>query len=175
MKIAIETASALAYLHASDIIHRDVQTQNILLTESFSVKVVDFGLSRLFPNDVTHVSTAPLGTPGYVDPEYHQCYQLTNKSDVYSFGVVLIELISSMPAIAMRRRRDEINLSNLAIKKIQQSAFSELVDPSLGFEFNSDSEVKRMMVSVAELAFQCLQRDKELRPSMDEVLKILRE
>ncbi|KAH1035693.1 hypothetical protein AAZX31_20G107700 [Glycine max] len=171
MKIAIETASALSYLHASDIIHRDVKTKNILLNESFSVKVADFGLSRLFPNDVTHVSTAPLGTPGYVDPEYHQCYQLTNKSDVYSFGVVLIELLSSMPAIDMTRRRDEINLSNLAINKIQQSAFSELVDPCLGFD--SDSEVKRMMVSVAELAFQCLQRDKELRPSMDEVLKVL--
>ena len=68
MKIAIETASALSYLHASDIIHRDVKTKNILLNESFSVKVADFGLSRLFPNDVTHVSTAPLGTPGYVDP-----------------------------------------------------------------------------------------------------------
>ncbi|KAK7238689.1 hypothetical protein RIF29_43920 [Crotalaria pallida] len=171
MKIAIETASALAYLHASDIIHRDVKTNNILLDNNFTVKVADFGLSRLFPNDVTHVSTAPQGTPGYVDPEYHQCYQLTSKSDVYSFGVVLIELISSKPAVDMNRHKDEINLSNLAIKKIQQSALSELIDPSLGFD--SDNEVKRMIVSVAELAFQCLQRDKELRPSMDEVLKVL--
>ncbi|ESW14944.1 hypothetical protein PHAVU_007G031000 [Phaseolus vulgaris] len=171
MKIAVETASALSYLHASDIIHRDVKTKNILLTQSFSVKVADFGLSRLFPNDVTHVSTAPMGTPGYLDPEYHQCYQLTNKSDVYSFGVVLIELISSKLAIDMSRQRDEINLSNLAIKKIQQSEFSEMVDPSLGFD--SDSEVKRMMISVAELAFQCLQRDRDLRPSMDEVSKVL--
>ncbi|XP_019441414.1 PREDICTED: LEAF RUST 10 DISEASE-RESISTANCE LOCUS RECEPTOR-LIKE PROTEIN KINASE-like 1.1 isoform X1 [Lupinus angustifolius] len=172
MKIAIETAAALAYLHASDIIHRDVKTNNILLTKNFCVKVADFGLSRLFPTDVTHVSTAPQGTPGYVDPEYHQCYQLTSKSDVYSFGVVLIELISSKPAVDINRSKEEINLSNLAIKKIQQSAISELVDPSLGF--CSDNEVKRKIVSVAELAFQCLQRDKELRPSMDEVLNELR-
>ncbi|MED6214348.1 hypothetical protein PIB30_102205 [Stylosanthes scabra] len=171
MKIAIETASSLSYLHASDIIHRDVKTNNILLDHDFCVKVADFGLSRLFPNDVTHVSTAPQGTPGYVDPEYHRCYHLTNKSDVYSFGVVLIELISSKPAVDMDRHKDEINLSDLAINKIQNNEFSELVDPSLGFDW--DSEVKRMTVSVAELAFQCLQRDRELRPSMDEVLRAL--
>ncbi|KAL4316221.1 hypothetical protein AHAS_Ahas15G0263400 [Arachis hypogaea] len=171
MKIAVETASALAYLHATDIIHRDVKTNNILLDYSYCVKVADFGLSRLFPNDVTHVSTAPQGTPGYVDPEYYQCYQLTSKSDVYSFGVVLIELISSQPAVDMNRDKDEINLSNLAIKKIQEGSLVELVDPCLGFD--SDNEVKRMVVSVAELAFQCLQQDKDLRPSMEKVLEML--
>jgi len=172
IKIAIETANALAYLHASGIIHRDVKTSNILLDDNFRVKVADFGLSRLFPEDATHVSTAPQGTPGYLDPEYHQFYQLTSKSDVYSFGVVLIELISSKPAVDINRSREEINLSTLATKKIQESAIGELVDPSLGFD--SDSEVNRMIVSVAELAFQCLQRDKELRPSMEEVLDELR-
>ncbi|KAI9080173.1 hypothetical protein K1719_037851 [Acacia pycnantha] len=48
----------------------------------------------------------PRGTPGYVDPEYHQYYQLTDKSDVYSFGVVFIELISSMAAIDTRHRNE---------------------------------------------------------------------
>ncbi|CAI9779104.1 unnamed protein product [Fraxinus pennsylvanica] len=173
MNIAIETASALAYLHKSDIIHRDVKTNNILLDKNFCVKVADFGLSRLFPNDVTHISTAPQGTPGYVDPEYHQCYQLTNRSDVYSFGVVLIELISSMPAVDISRHRHEINLANLAISRIQRCAFDELMDPSLGF--GSDAEVTRMTTSVAELAFRCLQLDKDLRPSMDEVFAFLKE
>ncbi|TXG57335.1 hypothetical protein EZV62_018648 [Acer yangbiense] len=141
MNIAIETASALAYLHASDIIHRDVKTNNILLDNNFCVKVADFGLSRLFPTNVTHVSTAPQGTPGYVNPEYHQCYQLTDKSDVYSFGVVLIELISSMRAVDISRHRNEINLANLAINRIQKHAVDELVDPCLGF--HSDDVVKR--------------------------------
>ncbi|KAJ9187267.1 hypothetical protein P3X46_002744 [Hevea brasiliensis] len=173
IKIAVETASALAYLHASDIIHRDVKTNNILLDNNFCVKVADFGLSRFFPMDVTHVSTAPQGTPGYVDPEYHECYQLTDKSDVYSFGVVLVELISSMPAVDITRHRHEINLSNMAINKIQSDALDELVDHNLGFE--SDNTARGMITAVAELAFQCLQSAKELRPSMEQVLETLKE
>ncbi|KAF7131533.1 hypothetical protein RHSIM_Rhsim09G0104500 [Rhododendron simsii] len=173
MNIAIETASALAYLHDSDIIHRDVKTDNILLDNDFFVKVGDFGLSRLFPNHATHVSTAPQGTPGYVDPEYHRCYQLTDKSDVYSFGVVLIELISSLPAVDINRHRDEINLANLAVNRIQNHAIHELIDPSLGFE--SDPSIERMTLSVAEVAFRCLQLDKDVRPTMEEILEALME
>ncbi|KAJ9550547.1 hypothetical protein OSB04_014592 [Centaurea solstitialis] len=142
MSIAIVTASALVYLHHSDVIRRDVKTNNILLDKSFTVKVADFGLSRLFPDNVTHVSTAPQGTPGYVDPEYHECYQLTSKSDVYSFMV------------------------------IRNDAVHELVDPNLGFE--TDYEVRKMVHGVAELAFQCLQNERDCRPSMDEVLEGLK-
>ncbi|PKI32200.1 hypothetical protein CRG98_047409 [Punica granatum] len=172
LNIAIETADALAYLHESDVIHRDVKTNNILLDNNFRVKVADFGLSRLFPNDVTHVSTAPQGTPGYVDPEYYQCYQLTDKSDVYSFGVVLCELISSKPAVDTNRHRHDINLANMAVNKIQNHTLHELVDPSLGFE--GDYSVRRMATLVAELAFRCLQQERDMRPTMLEVLEALR-
>ncbi|XP_023550333.1 LEAF RUST 10 DISEASE-RESISTANCE LOCUS RECEPTOR-LIKE PROTEIN KINASE-like 1.3 isoform X4 [Cucurbita pepo subsp. pepo] len=173
LRIAIETANALIYLHRKDIIHRDVKTNNILLDSTCTIKVADFGLSRLFPTDVTHVSTAPQGTPGYVDPEYYQCYQLTTKSDVYSFGVVLIELISSLRAVDTDRKRQDINLSNMAVSKIQNRALNELIDPKLGFDKNP--EVMRATTSVAELAFRCLQQERDMRPSMEEVVEVLRE
>ncbi|KAK6154018.1 hypothetical protein DH2020_013657 [Rehmannia glutinosa] len=173
LNIAVEIASALAYLHASGVIHRDVKSTNILLDDNFIVKVADFGLSRLIPMDVTHVSTAPQGTPGYVDPEYGEFYQLTGKSDVYSFGVVLIELISSKPAVDLTRHRNEINLSTMAINKIQNKALHELVDPHVGFD--SDYKVRTMIVAVAELAFQCLQNTKDMRPNMHDVLSVLQE
>ena len=112
------------------------------------------------------------GTAGYVDPEYHESYQLTNKSDVYSFGVVLIELISSKPAVDITRHRHEINLSNMAINKIQNHALHELVDPFLGFE--SDTMVRDTITEVAELAFQCLQSEQDMRPSMEKVLENLK-
>uniref|UniRef100_A0A7C9EBT2 Protein kinase domain-containing protein n=1 Tax=Opuntia streptacantha TaxID=393608 RepID=A0A7C9EBT2_OPUST len=172
LSIAVQTADALAYLHESDVIHRDVKTTNILLDENFQVKVADFGLSRLFPNDVSHVSTAPQGTPGYVDPEYYHCYQLTEKSDVFSFGVVLMELISAKPAVDITRHRHDINLSNMAIDRIQNHALQELVDPKLGYD--KDHVVQKMVKLVAELGFKCLQPDREMRPSMHEVLELLR-
>ncbi|XP_060214767.1 LEAF RUST 10 DISEASE-RESISTANCE LOCUS RECEPTOR-LIKE PROTEIN KINASE-like 1.1 isoform X2 [Lycium barbarum] len=173
MNIAIETAGALTYLHASDVIHCDVKTNNILLDHNFRVKVADFGISRLFPNDVSHISTAPRGTPGYIDPKYHECYRLTSKSDVYSFGVILVELISSMPAVDMKRHSQEINLANFAINKIVKCAFHELLDPSLGFD--SDTKIWEMTTSVADLAFLCLQTDRDMRPTMVEVLDTLKE
>ncbi|XP_076931720.1 LEAF RUST 10 DISEASE-RESISTANCE LOCUS RECEPTOR-LIKE PROTEIN KINASE-like 1.1 [Bidens hawaiensis] len=152
IKIAIETASALVYLHASEIIHRDVKTNNILLDHNFSVKVVDFGLLRLIPNNATHVSMAPQGIPGYLDPQYHQCYQLTDKSDVYSFGVVLIELISSMAAVDLSRTKDDISLANLALNRIQTCAIDQLINPVLGFE--SNLEIKNIANSNELIACQ---------------------
>ncbi|KAG5015210.1 hypothetical protein JHK85_021346 [Glycine max] len=65
-------------------------------------------------------------------------------------------------------RRHEINLSNMAIKKIQSGALHEIVDTTLGFE--TDFKVRKMISAVAELAFQCLQSSKDVRPSMAEVL-----
>lgn len=150
-----------------------MKTTNILLDSNYQVKVADFGLSRLFPIDQTHISTAPQGTPGYVDPEYYQCYRLNEKSDVYSFGVVLSELISSKEAVDITRHRHDINLANMAISKIQNDAVHELADLSLGFA--RDPSVKKMMSSVAELAFRCLQQEREVRPSMDEIVEVLRE
>ncbi|KAI0502444.1 hypothetical protein KFK09_017394 [Dendrobium nobile] len=175
INIAIETADALNYLHSVEpqIIHRDIKTNNIMLDNSFHVKVGDFGLSRLFPLDATHVSTAPQGTPGYLDPEYHKFFQLTDKSDVYSFGVVLMELISSMPAVDINRKFNEANLAYMAIKKIQRQELHELVDPRLGF--HTDSNINSMISQVAELALQCLQSEREMRPAIKVVLEVLRE
>ncbi|KAL9681138.1 hypothetical protein QQ045_012919 [Rhodiola kirilowii] len=171
LTIATETASALTYLHASDIIHRDVKTANILLDRNYTVKVADFGLSRLFPCGATHITTAPQGTPGYLDPEYHLYYKLTSKSDVYSFGVVLVELISSLPAIDMKRENSEINLANFAVSKIQSGLLNELVDPALGYML--DRVITGQINCVAELAFRCLQQNKDMRPDMEEVLAVL--
>ncbi|KAE9453907.1 hypothetical protein C3L33_14193, partial [Rhododendron williamsianum] len=95
-----------------------------------------------------------------------------DKSDVYSFGVVLIELISSKPAVDITRHRHEINLSAMAMNKIQNHALHELIDPYLGFE--TDFKAREMISEVAELAFQCLQSERDMRPCMEKVLETLK-
>ncbi|KAG6385882.1 hypothetical protein SASPL_154765 [Salvia splendens] len=69
------------------------------------------------------------------------------------------------------RHRHDINLSNMAVNKIQNHTLHELVDSSL--EFNTNGSVRRMVTLVAELAFRCLQQEKDMRPSMQEVLDAL--
>ncbi|XP_002968448.2 calmodulin-binding receptor-like cytoplasmic kinase 2 [Selaginella moellendorffii] len=173
LTVAVQCAEALAFLHTNVCYHRDVKSTNILLDERYHCKVGDFGLSRLVPSlELTHITTAPQGTPGYLDPDYHQSYQLTDKSDVYSLGVVLMELVSSQRAVDMARERKEINLAALAVSRIQCGELDKLVDPRLGA--GEDSVRQRMVECVAELGFECLATEKEDRPCMKDVAARLR-
>ncbi|BAU02750.1 hypothetical protein LR48_Vigan10g027200 [Vigna angularis] len=170
LNIAIETATALVFLHDSSVIHRDVKGSNILLDENFTVKVADFGFSRSLPDHVTHVTTIPVGTRAYIDPDYYISGRVSNKSDVYSFGVVLFELISSIhPSLVAGT--DNETLAQFAKRKILNNELNEIVDES--FSCGSDKNILEMISAVAELAFQCVQCPKEFRPSMKQVLETL--
>ncbi|MCH89414.1 wall-associated receptor kinase-like 14-like, partial [Trifolium medium] len=157
LTIASETANAIAYLHSSihpPIYHRDIKSSNILLDYNYKSKVADFGLSRLGMIETSHISTAPQGTPGYVDPQYHQNFHLSDKSDVYSFGVVLVEIITAMKVVDFARPQSEVNLAALAVDRIRRGSIDEIVDPFL--EPNRDAWTLYSINKVAELAFRCL-------------------
>ncbi|OIV92896.1 hypothetical protein TanjilG_01030 [Lupinus angustifolius] len=174
LTIATETANAIAYLHSAihpPIYHRDIKSTNILLDYSYKSKVADFGLSRLGMTETSHISTAPQGTPGYVDPQYHQNFHLSDKSDVYSFGVVLVEIITAKKVVDFARPQSEVNLAALAADRIRSGSIDEIIDPFL--EPNRDAWTLYSIHKVAELAFRCLAFHSDMRPTMTEVAEEL--
>ncbi|XP_044392257.1 wall-associated receptor kinase 3-like [Triticum aestivum] len=85
LRIATETAKSLAYLHttvAVPIIHRDVKSANILLDDTLTVKVADFGASRYIPMEKSGLTTRAQGTRGYWDPMYFYTGRLTAKRNL---------------------------------------------------------------------------------------------
>lgn len=174
LTIATETAQAIAYLHSAvhpPIYHRDIKSSNILLDYNYNSKVADFGLSRMGITGFSHISTAPQGTPGYLDPQYHQSFHLSDKSDVYSFGVVLVEIITGLKVVDFSRVQGEVNLAALAIDKIGRGLVEEIIDPFL--EPQRDAWTLSSIHKVAELAFRCLAFHRDMRPSMMEVAEEL--
>ncbi|KAG5065233.1 hypothetical protein AAZX31_04G034600 [Glycine max] len=172
LTIATETAQAIAHLHSAicpPIYHRDIKSSNILLDYNFRSKVADFGLSRLGMTEISHISTAPQGTPGYVDPQYHQDFHLSDKSDVYSLGVVLVEIITGQKVVDFSRPHNEVNLASLAADRIGKGLLNEIIDPFLEPEARSDAWTLSSIHKVAELAFRCLAFHRDMRPSMTEV------
>lgn len=81
----------LDYIHGRKILHRDIKVQNIFLTGNNTVKLGDFGISRVLENTQEHAQTV-VGTPYYMSPEVCQSSKYTYKADVWSLGVVLYEL-----------------------------------------------------------------------------------
>lgn len=171
LTIAAETAQAISYLHNAmhpPIYHRDIKSSNILLDHNYKSKVADFGLSRLgMMVESSHISTAPQGTPGYLDPQYHQHFHLSDKSDVYSFGVVLIEIITALRVVDFGRPQNEVNLAALAVDRIGRGRLDEIVDPFL--QRRLDEWTHLSVHKVGELAFRCLAFHRDMRPSMMEV------
>jgi serine/threonine protein kinase len=97
-EIALQIAQALQAAHACGTIHRDIKPQNILLTETGAVKVVDFGIARAAAfSNITRTGHV-LGTACYMSPEQAAGGPVGPQSDLYSLGVVLYEmLIGKLP------------------------------------------------------------------------------
>ncbi|XP_064990980.1 cold-responsive protein kinase 1 isoform X3 [Musa acuminata AAA Group] len=171
VRICIGVARGLAFLHEEvrpHIVHRDIKASNILLDKDLTPKISDFGLAKLLPPNITHVSTRVAGTIGYLAPEYAIKGQVNRKSDVYSFGVLLLEIVTGRCNTNTRLPYDEQFLLERTWNLYEHGEIANIIDTSLTDDLDVDEACKFLKVGLL-----CTQDTVKLRPSMSTVARML--
>ncbi|XP_071720688.1 probable serine/threonine-protein kinase PBL22 [Rutidosis leptorrhynchoides] len=175
LNICIDVSTALDFLHRgvgkqATVIHRDIKTENVLLTDEWNAKLADFGLSLIsaINKETDYVIDGACGTPGYVDPLYVKSSFLTKESDIYSFGVVLFEILCGRPTYVIRKQE------GVYLPVFIKDMFEKGTQDDVVFK-DIKAQIKPEALSVFQtIAYKCLNDKREDRPTAEEVVKQLK-
>lgn len=172
INIAFGTARGLAYLHEdcnTQIIHCDIKPENVLIDESHTAKISDFGLAKLLKTDQTRTMTGIRGTRGYVAPEWFKSMPVTAKVDVYSFGILLLELIFCRKNFDQNAKEDNLMVLADWVSDNYRGGVLELMIEN---DEEAIQDIKRVDKFVM-IAIWCIQEDPSMRPTMKKVSQML--
>ncbi|KAL3845404.1 hypothetical protein ACJIZ3_002807 [Penstemon smallii] len=173
-------ANALSYMHhgvSPPIVHRDISSKNILLDSDQEAHVSDFGTARLLKPDSSNW-TSFAGTFGYAAPELAFTMKVNEKCDVYSFGVLALEVImgkhpgdfvSSLFTSSPSSSPFLPSTSTLSqsMSRANSILLKDMLDQRLLIPSNDN--VATEVVAIAKLALDCVRRNPESRPTMQQV------
>jgi len=146
-----DIALGMCYLHGRKVFHCDLKSSNILIDSSWSVKLCDFGLSRVkYKSDRKRFQKQRVGTPHWMAPEILRGEKYDESADVYSFGMILWELMSG-----------EIPYCNMPISDIIATVGYD------GKQINLPTKGNQVILAIMK---SCLELDKNSRPTFKQIV-----
>lgn len=156
-----DLANGLSYLHCQKVIHRDLGSRNLLISNS-RLKICDFGCARKMTNQSISTSTIS-GSPPWMSPEQVSGKDLTLKSDVFSYGTVLWEIATETVP-----HKDVTDGSLEACRKAIEGG----LDPELPSDSHMPGCPHETVVDFNRLLVLLSQHLPDLRPTAEQVLSI---
>jgi len=155
LKIFIEVADALVYVHSKRVVHLDIKPNNVLLDENFNAYVADFGLAHdKKHDDAAQMSTVQdCGTPGFVAPEV-KTKQGNMKSDVYSFGMLIYNVITG--------------------KKPNLVNYIQELDNTIA-DAKENPKKQSMLIQLKALIIECTNEENSARPDSNALVSKLKQ
>ncbi|KAJ6870664.1 LRR receptor-like serine/threonine-protein kinase [Populus alba x Populus x berolinensis] len=173
--ICLGIAKGLKYLHEEEekrikikIVHGNIKAKNILLDNTHTAKLSDFGLATIYNEEDPFTAIKARGSRVYMAPEHALGKAITVKADVYSYGVVVLEIVSGRSNTEYIPNQEADFLLDTAGRLHQAGRIRDLVDKKLGSRFDN-----KQALTLLHLAMDCIKLSPTLRPSMSDVVTIL--
>lgn len=151
LRVLVQLARALKHIHELGIVHRDLKPDNVFMSQSGQVKLMDFGIAKTKDLSITRTGYT-LGTPYYMAPEQVTAKDVTTRADIYAYGIVMFELFAGIKPFRAEN-----------VHEVFFKILNEPLDPAPLVE-------AQVPAPVIEIIKRCTDKDQAKRPENFDVI-----